>query len=223
MQSINHNVRLGFASLLAVLLSSYLMAANAEASETRDISKINSGIRIDENERVGDVSSVNGGIRIRQGAIAAEVGTVNGGIDIEDNARVDDAETVNGGIDVGENVVIQGSLRTVNGGIKTNPGTEIRDDVSTVNGKIRLRDTQVGADVETTNGDIEIRSGSVIEGDIVVKAKKSWFGKFFSFNNRPSDLVIDADSIVKGDIHLYKEVNLRIDNGAQVGNIVEHY
>lgn len=223
MQTINHTVRLGFASVLALLLSSYLMAANTEASEVKDISKINSGIRVDENERVGDVSSVNGGIRIRQGAIAAEVGTVNGGIDIEDNAVLDDAETVNGGIDVGENVVIHGSLRTVNGGIKTNPGTEIRDEVSTVNGKIRLRATRVGADVETTNGDIEIRSGSVVEGDIVVKAKTSWFGKFFNFNRRPSDLVIDADSRVEGDIHLYKEVNLRIDSGAQVGNIVEHY
>lgn len=223
MHSINHNFRLGFAALLALTLSSYLVAADAKASDVRDISKINSGIRIDENDRVGDVSSVNGGIRIQRGAIAAEVGTVNGGIDIEDNVEVDEAETVNGGIDVGENVIIHGSLRTVNGGIKTNPGTEIRDEVSTVNGKIRLRDTRVGADIETSNGDIEVRSGSVIEGDIIVRAKSSWFGRFFSFNKRPSDLVIDADSVVEGDIHLYKEVNLRIDGGAQVGNIIEHY
>lgn len=223
MQSTNHTFRLGFAALLALTLSSYLAASDANASDVRDISKINSGIRVDANDRVGDVSSVNGGIRIQRGAIAAEVGTVNGGIDIEDNVELNDAETVNGGIDVGENVIIHGSLRTVNGGIKTNPGTEIRDEVSTVNGQIRLRNTRVGADVETSNGDIEIRSGSVIEGDVVVRAKSSWFGRLFSFNKRPSDLVVDADSVVKGDIHLYREVNLRIDSGAQVGNIVEHY
>lgn len=223
MKSINHTFRLSIAAGLALLLSSYLLTANADVNEGQDISKINSGIRIEENDRVGDVSSINGRIRIQRGAIASEVGTVNGGIEIEDGAEINAAETVNGGIDVGENVTIHGSLRTVNGGIKTNPGTVIRDEVQTVNGKIRLRNTKVGADVRTSNGDIEIRSGSTVSGDIIVKSRASWFGRLFNFNNRPSDLVIDADSIVEGDIHLYREVNLRIDDGAQVGNIIEHF
>ena len=129
MQTTNHTFRLSIASALAILLSSYLIDANAEANEALDISKINSGIRVEENHRVGHISSVNGGIRIKRGAIASEVDTVNGGIDIEDDAEIDAAETVNGGIDVGENVTINGSLKTVNGRIRTNPGTAIRDEV----------------------------------------------------------------------------------------------
>lgn len=223
MHTTNHTVRLGVASALAILLSSYLLDANADETEVQDISKINSGIRVEENKHVGNVSSVNGGIRIQRGAIASEIGTVNGGIDIEDDAEIDTAESVNGGIDVGENVTINGSLRTVSGGIKTNPGTVIRDDVVTVNGKIRLRNTVVGSDVQTSNGDIEVRSGSTVEGDIIVKSKSSWLAGLFNSNRTPSNLIIDADSIVKGDIHLYREVNLRIDSGAQVGNIIEHF
>ena len=223
MQTTNHTFRLSIASALAILLSSYLIDANAEANEVRDISKINSGIRVEENDRVGDISSVNGGIRIQRGAIASEVDSVNGGIDIEDDAEIDAAETVNGGIDVGENVTINGSLKTVNGGIRTNPGTTIRDEVVTVNGKIRLRNTKVGSDVQTSNGDIEVRSGSAIGGDIIVRSRSSWIGRLFNFNSRLSNLVIDVDSVVEGDIHLYREVNLRIDAGARVGNIIEHY
>ena len=147
MHTTNHTFRLGTASALAILLSCYLLNANADATEVQDISKINSGSRVEENKRVGDVFSVNGGIRIQHGAIASEIGTVNDGINIEDDAEIDAAEIVNGGIDVGENVTINGSLRTMSRGINTNSGTVVHDDVVTVNGKIRLRNTLLGLDV----------------------------------------------------------------------------
>ena len=90
MRTTNHTFRLGAALVLAILLSSYLLDVNADATEIQDISKISSCIHVEENKRV-----VNGGIRIQCGAIASQIGTVNGGIDIEDDAEIDSAETLN--------------------------------------------------------------------------------------------------------------------------------
>lgn len=223
MQLIDHTVRLGAASVLALFLAGYVSTAHVEANEVQDISKVNSAIRIDANEHVGDVSSVNGSIRIKEGAKASDVDTVNGGIDIEDGAQIRTAGTVNGGISVGESVTVKGSLETVNGGINVGEGSEVTDTVSTVNGTIRLRNVHVGEDVKTANGDIEIKDGSVIDGDVIIKANSSWLSRVLSMNSKTSDLVIDETSQVKGDIHLYKEVNLRIEDGAKVGEIIEHY
>ena len=72
----NHNIRLAAASLLALLLSSYLFANNGHAEELREISKVNGGIRIAASEQVGEVSSVNGGIDIGRNARATSVETV---------------------------------------------------------------------------------------------------------------------------------------------------
>ena len=65
----NHNIRLAAASLLALLLSSYLFANNGHAEELREISKVNGGIRIAASEQVGEVSSVNGDVLIRNGSV----------------------------------------------------------------------------------------------------------------------------------------------------------
>jgi len=219
----NHKTRLSAATLLAMLLGSYLYAAPLNAAEFRDISKINGGIRIAAEERVGDLSSINGGISLAQGAKAYDVGTVNGGIVLDDRSSVGDADTVNGGIRVGEDVMVSGSLSSVNGRIRTEAGTVVENSVSTVNGTIQLRNTRVGEDVETTRGDIEIRDGSTIEGDVVVKGTNSWWTRIFRFTNKPSELTIDASSVVLGDIHLYRPVNLHIDADAQVGDIIEHF
>ncbi len=223
MQTVDHTVRLGAASVLALFLAGYVSTAHVQANEVQDISKVNSAIRIDANEHVGDVSSVNGGIRIRSGAKAADVDTVNGGIEIEDGATIHTAGTVNGGISVGENVNVGGSLETVNGGISVGEGSDVGDTVSTVNGTIRLSHVHVGEDVKTANGDIEIKDGSVIDGDVIIRASSSWLSRVLSINTKTSDLLIDETSQVKGDIHLYKEVNLRIKEGAKVGRIIEHF
>lgn len=223
MQFYNHTIRLGAASTLALLLAGYVSLADVHATEARDISKVNSAIRVETNEHVGDVSSVNGSIHIREGALASDVDTVNGGIDIDDGAVIKKAGTVNGGISVGENVTVNGSLETVNGGISVGTGSTVSDTVSTVNGNIRLRNVHVGANVNTANGDIEIKDGSTIEGDVIVKASSSWLNRLLFINTKTSDLVIDKTSRVNGDIHLYKEVNLRIEEGAQIGEIIEHF
>ena len=223
MKEVSHTIKLSAATMLAMLLGSYLYSSSANAAEVRDISKVNGGIRVPAEERVGDISSVNGGIDLGRGVVAVRLDTVNGGIDLDDRVEIERAETVNGGIRVSQSVTVHGSLSTVNGGIQTNPGTVIEDRVSTVNGKIRLRDTRVGENVQTSNGDIFLTDGSVIEGDIIVKGRRSWLGRFFSFDRRPSKIIIDSESSVMGDIHLYREVNLDIADGAEVGDIIEHF
>jgi len=223
MKEVSHTLKLSAATMLAMLLGSYVYSSSAHADEVRDISKVNGGIRVSADERVGDISSVNGGIDLGTGASAETLDTVNGGIDLDDRVEIERAETVNGGIRVSRDVTVHGSLSTVNGGIQTNPGTVIERRVSTVNGKIQLRETRVGENVQTSNGDILISDGTVVEGDIVVKGRRSWVGRFFNFDRKPSKIVIDADSSVLGDIHLYREVNLEIADDALVGEVIEHY
>jgi len=223
MIEVSHTMKLSAATMLAMLLGSYLYSSSANAAEVRDISKVNGGIRVSAAERVGDISTVNGGIDLGSGASAEKLDTVNGGIDLDERVEIERAETVNGGIRVSRDVTVHGSLSTVNGGIQTNPGTVIRDRVSTVNGKIRLRDTRIGENVQTSNGDIFLTDGSVVEGDVIVKGRRSWIGRFFNFDQRQSKIIIDTDSSVMGDIHLYREVDLDIADGAQVGDVIEHY
>lgn len=223
MREESHTLKLSAATMLAMLLGSYLYSSSADAADLRDISKVNGGIRVTADERVGDVSSVNGGIDLSRGASAERLETVNGGIDLDERVEIMRAETVNGGIRVGRDVTVRGSLSTVNGGIRTNSGTVVEQTISTVNGKITLRDSRVGEDVKTSNGDILLTDGSVVAGDIVVKGRRSWLDRIFSFHNKPPKITIDEDSSVLGDIHLYREVRLDIADGALVGDIIEHY
>jgi len=220
----NHTMRLSAAVLLAMVLGSYLFAASADASGLDDVSRINSSIDVNAEQRVGDVSTVNGKIRISRNASAGEVETINGGITVLSGAVIASAETVNGGIRLGRDVQVVANVKTVNGGIQTEPGSSVAADIHTLNGKIELRDTRVGGNLQTANGDIELRDGSVVEGDVVIRGKRSWLDRLFSFGNqRNSELHVDASSAVLGDIHLYREVELRIDGDAQIGEIIRHY
>lgn len=219
----NHTFRLSTAIMLAMLLGSYLYSASAEAADVRDISRVNGGIRISADDQVGDLSSVNGGIDLARGASAYKIDTVNGGIELDEQVVIVNAKTVNGGIRVSNDVTVNGSLTTVNGGIRTASGTVVENRVRTVNGKIQLRNTSVGENVQTSNGDITLRDGSTVEGDIIVKGRRPWVSKFFHFERKQPTISIDADSSVKGDIHLYRKVDLEIDDGAEVGDVIRHY
>ncbi len=223
MKAYSHSLRLSTATMLAMLLGSYVFAGEANADDIRDISRINRGITIESADRVGDVSSINGGIRINDGASAFEVSTVNGGITIGDGAQVSEAETVNGRIRVGSDVQVQGSLDTVNGSIQTENGTEVSRNIETVNGSIKIRNTLVGKDIETSNGNIDILEGSVVEGDVIIRGKRRWWDRFFDFSRSEPEITIDSDSSVLGTIHLYQEADLNIADEAFVGDIVEHF
>ena len=219
----SHNSRLLAASLLALLLSGYLFATEANAQEPRDVSKVNGGIRVSANEVVGEVSSVNGGIDIGRGASASSVDTVNGSIEVEDDATISSVQTVNGGIRIGENVTVNGSAQTVNGGIRIDAGGRIGGGVETTNGKITLSTVRVGDDVVTTNGDVNLYGATEIGGDVIFEGRRSAWSRWFNWNRRKPDLEIEAEVVIQGDIHLYREVNLDIANGASYGEIIRHY
>lgn len=224
MMSERNSVRFSTAILLATILGGYVFANAAEASETRNISRINSGVEVEASDHVGDVSSINGHVRVERDATAGEVSTVNGSVEILSGAHIESAETVNGGIRLADNVTVDGPVRTVNGGIRSREGTVIASEVKTVNGEIELRATQVGADVVTSNGDIDISNGSEVAGDIIVRGKRGWLGRLFSFGHtHNTDLRISADAVVHGDIHLYREVDLKIHEDAVVGAVITHY
>ncbi|MEX2469790.1 MAG: hypothetical protein WD396_08555 [Pseudohongiellaceae bacterium] len=223
MRALNHTLRLGTASLLAMVLGSYVFASTAEASGPENLSRVNGSVEVGAGENRGRVSTVNGSIVIDRDASAEEVETVNGRIELRRGSRVTEAGTVNGRIRVEEEVQVAGDLGTVNGDIRVHNGSHIAGHVRTVNGKISLHSAQVGDYVRTANGDIELR-GSVVEGDIIFKGSRSWLGRLFSFGgDRRPDLVIDAGSVVRGTIYLHREVDLRIHEDAQVGEIVHSY
>lgn len=224
MRALNSNSKTTSALLLAVVLGGYLYSAEVSAQSVENIRKVNSAVKVQQDDRVGNVSSVNGSINLARGSSARELSTVNGGITIDDESSLTSAETVNGGIRIGREVRIEEKVSTVNGGIRTERGTDIGGKLSTVNGTIRITDTTVANDIQTTSGDIEIRNGSIVEGDLIVRKNTNWWKRVFGGNrrNRP-EIEIDANSIVRGDIHLYQEVDLDIESGAQVGDIIEHF
>ncbi len=217
---------IGFSAalLLAMILGSYVFANAAEASGNRNVSRINSSVEVEASDRVGDVSSINGNVRIERDATAREVSTINGSVEIGTGAHVESAESVNGSVRLDDNVVVDRYVNTVNGGIRTRAGSDIGGEVKTVNGEIELRATRVRDDVITSNGDVELGDGSEIDGDIIIRGKRGWLGRLFSFGtgHQPT-LTISADAVVHGDIHLYREVDLRIHPDAEIGEVISHF
>ena len=116
-----------------------------------------------------------------------------------------------------------GDISSVNGDIDLDDGVEI-ERAETVNGDIRVsRDVSVHGSLSTVNGGILLTDGSIVEGDIIVEEKRSWFGRFFSFAPKSSKITIDADSSVMGDIHLNRKVSIDIAERAVAGGFVEHF
>ena len=244
MRSINHSARLTTATLLALLLGSYLYSTGANAAaDHSNISKVNGRIQIEANDVVGNVSTVNGRINIAHGATAGRVKTVNGGINLErdtevarletvngdievaSNVRVSGSmSTVNGAIDVGQNVRVQGTVKTVNGDIRLDSDSFVAKEIQSTNGDVRLYNSEVGQNLVSSNGDVTLTGNTIVNGDIIYKNKRRWWNKLFNFGfNRDPLLTIDETSIVRGDIHLYHRVDLDIADEADVGEVIYHY
>ncbi|MEX0618011.1 MAG: hypothetical protein WDZ76_00060 [Pseudohongiellaceae bacterium] len=244
MKTVNNNLRLVAAALLAVVLGTYLQnAGGAEAAEVENISRINGRVEVSSDEHVGDISLVNGSISLARGATAGVLETVNGSITVDGNSEFYAAETVNGSIRIadrvrasgsvstvngsvtlGDDVEVDGSVTTVNGRIRAGGGSGIAGSVTTVNGQILLTNTTVNRDLATDNGDISLTNGTIVRGDVSIEGRKRWWNRLFSFGigNDP-ELHIDSSSVVEGDIHLYRAVDLRIEAGARTGDIIEHF
>ncbi|MFP6807999.1 MAG: hypothetical protein VB957_12615 [Pseudomonadales bacterium] len=191
---------------------------DSHGNRAHDIDKVFGNIKVGEKSVVGDVSSVNGGIVLRDDSKADDVETVNVSIRIEDNVAVRSVETVNGSIRAGQNFKVRRDVATINGSIDLQQGSTIGDDVTTVNGSIHLNNTLVEGNLETVNGDIKLAAGSRVQGNIIFE-KNSWN----SGNFKLPKLIVDASSIIEGEIHLYRKVTLIIDENAEVGEIISHF
>ena len=72
--------------------------------------------------------------------------------------------------------------------------------------------------VTTVNGDIRLLDNTHVMGDVVFeRTDRSHWGS----PSRPV-LEIDSTSSVAGNIHLHRDVQLRIDDKADVNKIVHH-
>ena len=123
-------------------------------------------------------------------------------VNAHDDAKLRDLDSVLGGLEVEKNGIVR--------------------DVMTVNGDIVLTKVTVERNVTTNNGDILFTQGTLVKGDLIIKKSGDWFSGLSSSNDI-SVVEIDATSSVVGTIHLYKEVKLKIDENAKVGNIEYHY
>lgn len=190
-----------------------------QIQDDSDLSSVLGNIEVDDFSQVGDVSTVNGRITIGDTVTAKQVETVNGNIILGENVSLESASTVNGKITANTTLRVNESLSTVNGDIKLASGGKIGDEISTVNGDIELVNSSVAGNLETKNGNVSLLNGTQVFGDIIFYAKddKSWFE-----DDLPT-LTIDANSQVKGDIILHRNVILEIENQNSVGKIVRDY
>ncbi len=213
----NHHLKL--LVLLAFVGVGVVMTGASAESSFKDINRFFRDITISSGETMADLSSVNGNIELQQGAVAGEVTTVNGTVRIKDDVAIKSVHSVNGAVYVGSDVRVTASITTVNGDIRVESGVEIGESLESVNGTIAISSSRIGRAIETINGDISIIKGSVVEADIVFQ-ESPWPDGYFS--NKPI-LRIDGTSIVKGTIHLHREVVLDFDDETLLSQVVRHY
>lgn len=183
-----------------------------------DVTAVNSSVRANDGQTYGTLSTVNGDVRVGRGAIADEAKTVNGSITLENDARVGEAHTVNGSLNISEGVAIERAAHTVNGDIEMRKRSRVGGDVATVSGDIELEGAEVGGELRTHNGDIELTDGSRVRGGIFVKKSRR-----SGWNLRKDDPVkvhICATCVVDGDLRFERAVELRVDSGAKIGNVI---
>jgi len=203
-------------------------------ADDRDISKVNSSIRVESGRTVGDVETVNGSITIEDSVTAGNVETVSGGvrigrdssvgsvesvngeINLDEGAKSRDIEVVNGGVNLKDRSHAAGNITSVNGGIRLEQDAAVDGKVENVNGGISLERARVGRGIKTVNGDIEVGAGSRVEGDIVVEKERgfsTWRTK------RTPKVVIGPNAVVTGELRFEKEVELHVSKQAKVGKI----
>lgn len=204
--------------LLGLLLSQGVFADHEDDRHRDRWHKVLGDIRIQEGQTAGDVRTVNGDIEMSDHTTAGAVKTTNGRLRAGDFVAVEALATVNGSITAGQSLNVDQEARTVNGNIRIRKNSKVGHSIRTVNGSIELTDTEVGEDVRTTNGDIELNGATIVRGDIVFEEVSS-----SSWNQSHPTLRISSDSEVHGDIYLGREVNLRISDGAKVGEIIQQY
>jgi DUF4097 and DUF4098 domain-containing protein YvlB len=188
------------------------------AADGRNISSVNGEVTASAGETYGTLSAVNGSVQVGRGVTADVAKTVNGEIEVEDDAKLGEVSTVNGEIDVGQGVTIERTASTVNGSVALGKRTRVGGDVTTVSGEIELKGAEVGGSLSTRNGDIDLTDGAHVRGGIHVKKKSdnSWnLGK-----EEPLKVHICSTCMVDGELRFERPVELRVDAGAKIGQVI---
>jgi predicted acyltransferase (DUF342 family) len=210
-----------FAATVIVVSLAFVVWAGSpvsSASDGRDLSSVNGAVSASDGETYGTLSAVNGHVRVGRGATADVAKTVNGAVHVEDDAKLGEVSTVNGSLNIGDGVAIERTASTVNGSVTLGKRTHVRGDVSTVSGEIDLNGAEVGGRLTTRNGDIELTDGARVRGGIHIKQKNdsNWgWGK-----NEPLRVHICSTCVVEGELRFDRPVELRVDQGAQIGKVV---
>ncbi len=187
---------------------------------------VNRSFRVADGETVeGGFNTVNGSIRVGKDAeVKGSSHTVNGRISVEDGSKVGALASVNGSIRIDDKVTIEGDLDSVNGGVRCGSGTEVDGDVATVNGDIDLDGTVVDGSVETINGEVTLRGASQVKRDVVIERNRGSSSRQTLEIRVLDGSVIEGDVIVKARQRKVKvilggggEVKGEID-GAEVVN-----
>lgn len=202
---------------VAVVWFAWAGSPVSHAGDGNDVTAVNSSVRANDGQSYDTLSTVNGDVRVGRGAMANEARTVNGSITIEDDARVGEASTVNGSLNINEGVEIAREAHTVNGDIDMRRRSRVGGDVATVSGDIELEGAEVGGELRTNNGDIELTDGARVRGGIYVKKSKGWS---WSKTDDPVKVHICSTCVVDGDLRFERPVELRVDSGAKIGNVV---
>jgi len=206
------------AGLIAVtLLAGCEMGGAGDVIATANgASTVNGSVQVPEGLQSGTVSTVNGSIHIGDNATVAAASTVNGGIDLGAHSSADSLSTVNGGVTLDNSAHVAKAVSTVNGGLTLKSGADVAGAAGNVNGSIVLTGAHVGGGLRTTSGDIDIADSSHVEGGILVKHGG---GGFFNFSTRKPRIVIGPGSVVQGDLHFEREVDLFVSETATTGPI----
>jgi DUF4097 and DUF4098 domain-containing protein YvlB len=186
------------------------------ASDGHNLSTVNGSVSADDGQSYGKLSAVNGNVRVGRGVTADEAKTVNGEIVVEEDAKLGEVGTVNGSLEIGAGVTVTRTASTVNGNVELGKRTRVGGDVSTVSGEIELEGAEVAGKLITSNGDIDLTEGARVLGGIHVRKNKSWgWGK-----DDPIRVHICGTCVVEGDLRFDRPVELRVDQGAKIGQVI---
>jgi len=146
---------------------------------------INGNLNIGDDCRVtGVCRTVNGNIEVGENTTIKKLQTVNGGVTIGRNSRIlSHIETVNGFVTCNPGVEIFGSIKTVNAIIELD-SVRVKRNITTYTGNIYLQNGSiVEKDLVVKHSHnknntydnrilkLTLSGGSVIEGDVIVKAR----------------------------------------------------
>jgi hypothetical protein len=209
-----------FACVAAVVIVWAAFGASpvSHAGDGNSLTSVNSSVRAADGQTYEKLSTVNGDVRVGRGASAQEARTVNGSISLESDARVGEVSTVNGSVGIAEGVAIERAAQTVNGDVEMRRRSLVGGDVVTVSGDIEIEGAEVGGQLRTVNGDIDLTDGATVRGGILVKKNRGW--NWGGKNDDPIKVNICATCVVDGELRFERPVELRVEKGARIGNVV---